>query len=136
MQALLAAIVAIVNADTGMAALTGRTAGAGSRQIVTWSDLDDAPDTVVAYLMLGAAVTGADNDTRRPQVRFSCFAKDLQTAYGLADRLEAILTAPALQAQGVDVTPLYPEQLDNSQLEDVARLVRRVDLEILFDGTQ
>jgi hypothetical protein len=95
------AVVAILDTDAGIVALTGRANG----NIVAWNALADAALPCLAYQFVNSASGWAIGDTRRLRFDVSCHAdgNDAQAvAHALAERVELALTATALLAQGLD----------------------------------
>jgi hypothetical protein len=131
------AIVYIVRNDSTIGTLTGTTPGPSSQAIVRRSQIGLLGDRAgIAYSLVGAPITGADNDNRLPRYRFECYGLDADTAWKLSNRLEAVLTANNLRdaTPSVDAAPMIPEAVDASELEDGARKMARVDLTIEFDA--
>lgn len=133
---ILTAVCAIVEADNAQATpgTMGNLLARASDYIGSWQTIDQAPDETVSYWLVDEPVAGNDLDTREPILQLSCFAKTIAKARAMAKRLEAIITAPALLAAGVDAAPLYPEQQMVPAARGIERKLERVDLTLRFSA--
>jgi hypothetical protein len=99
------ATVAIVNADAGVQALTGRA----TENCVAWDRVAEAVRPVIAYHIVLLGQQGESGDGRDGTVQFTAIA-DGNDADALTNELlhavELAYTAPALLAQGVDGAPM------------------------------
>lgn len=131
------ALVAVVNADTTVQGLTGRT----SRNLVPWSTVEGIALPVVAYQLVVDTPLG-DGRIRQMQYQLDAFADGNgagAVVNGLAEALTQGISVTALAAQGCDavvesvarrvLTPAL-----SAQDPDNGRAVQRaiLDLTLMF----
>lgn len=106
-QKLLEALVAITRADATLQALLDRA----DKMVVPWQAIEDVTLPIIFYVPVVAVQHGGSGDTRLVEVQFTAVAQG-PNAQGvcnaLVERLEQVLTQPALLAQGVDAAPFFP----------------------------
>jgi hypothetical protein len=124
------AAVAIINADTELRTLFGRT----SQLIVPWESLADAPSPVIAYAVVFHSP--AWTNTARLQVQFASFGATSSVVNKAAARVALILTYTAFAARGLEVAR-DPESLPARSWPDASPLVEdasiaRADITLSF----
>lgn len=124
------AVVAIVNGDATLATITGHA----SPQITMWQDLRlDGALPILAYQVVVLGQTPADRDSRTGLLQFSAFATGngaQATIEAMLERVEQILTALALDGNGVDGAPVRFIRREEPEDRDGSRGVRRADLDV------
>lgn len=103
-QRLREAVTQILDADPGVRTLTGRT----TKCCIPARDGVSIAQPVITLQLLALEEIGGAGDTRRARYRLTAWARGngaQATANGLAERIEAAITQPALSAQGVDAYP-------------------------------
>ena len=135
LSTLRAALVAICTADPELRAIMGREAFI----LVPWRDgrLDSSAPHLL-YALTPFRQTPQDNDTRRGRIRFTAVAFGngaLAKCEEMLDRVEALITAGALDEQGIDAAPLllerdYPGTGDGTSNDgkEGSRGIERADL--------
>src|SRR4051812_2895389 len=91
-QQLREAIVAVLDTDAGIVALTSRA----SDNVVAWGDLDPTTAPVIAYHVVAFTKLGGSADQRRALVQFTAVAETEKTANELIAAVDAALTTVAL----------------------------------------
>ncbi len=127
------AIITIGNADATLTSLTGSTNP-------TWyyGNHKGKELPIVTYVFLPGK-EGTDSDKQTVRVRFVTWANPasgatyLDIAEDIRDRVEAIMTHTALNAQSVNTAPLNPSRRDIASPEDkgIVGLVLEIDF---FNG--
>lgn len=135
LTALRQALVAICSADTELRTIAGRTTSI----LQPWRDGRlDGQEPRLLYAFTPFRQTPQDNDTRRGRIRFTAVAWGngaIAKCEELLDRVEALITAGALDEQGVNAAPLllerdYPGTGDgtSSDGKEGSRGIERADL--------
>jgi len=124
------ACVALAEADTGgggLVALSGK-----SNPLVQWGDSGMNSRPIVAGQLSPVRPRSPTGTHLNVSARFSAFVDgdDAGLETDLLDRLEAILTQPAFDAQGLDVAVVSRGRRDLAPLEQGSR---RKDLELLLE---
>lgn len=146
MQTLRKALGAILNPDgpQSTAGTLMNLMGRSTILAVEWNALELVPGDVGLPLLLvqflPVTQTGADGDTRRGTVQFTALAEG-NNAQAVADnilgRVEQLLTATALLAQGVDASPVgFWRRLTLPQDRQFTRALHRSDAETDLEGMQ
>jgi hypothetical protein len=131
------AIVAIAHGDTALRAIVGRDTGF----MIQWNSMRlDGPFPVIAFLLDGFSQTGESDDNREGEIRFSVFAQGpgaQEKVDAIMERLEALYTWNAFDAQGCDAAPMVLHTDDGPEGEDHegTRGLERGDLRISITHT-
>lgn len=131
------AIVTIVNADSGMQALTGRT----TRNLVPWGDIAslEANDLVprlpvCAYAVIDASERGGIGDTRDIRLQITAYAAGDNAqakANAMLERIELGITQPLLFAQSIDAAPIRRTRRGiTEEAPEGIRNLRRADVDL------
>lgn len=94
-------LVAILNADPGVQAITGRTTG----NVVAWSADVTAALPVIAYQLVELVEIGGTGDNRDAEYQLTAIAEGngaRSMVAALLERIEQALTWAAFDAQGLD----------------------------------
>lgn len=128
--------VAIVNADSELRTLMGRTSGL----ILPWESFTiDSPTPVIAYLTISGGKSRAHN-TRAMSASFAVHAGDMHTANTICARLEALLKYPAYGARGANIgrdsgtDPVRSWPSADAREDDAAIARADIDLSFLIAG--
>jgi hypothetical protein len=123
------AIVAVLDIDAGVVAITGRPSG----NILPMQDVGTLGLPVLLYLLIDLASNGSAGDTRLALFQFSAIAEGndaASTTAALMERIELALTEPALAAQGLDACPYgRPRRRRIAADADASRAVARADMD-------
>ena len=100
-QRIIEAIVAVLDLDAGVQAITGRLTG----NILPWQDSEALTYPVLLYQVPTIDPYGGAGDTRLAEVQLTAVADGEgagATTRALLERVELGLTQPLLEAQGLD----------------------------------
>ena len=92
------ALVAILDTDAGVVALTGRANG----NIVPFDDSADAPLPIISYIDVTGTIAGGIGDTRRVIVQFTVAGGTKAIVNAILEAVENALTTTNFYAVGLD----------------------------------
>lgn len=136
-QRLVEGLVAILNADAGVRALTGRTEG----NLLPFGTAEVVPYPVLLYQVVQIAETGGAGDTRNALVQITALAEGNNagaTARALIERVELGVTQPLLAATGLDaaVVRRFRRSLPIEATADGSRGIARADIDLTLYVTK
>lgn len=123
------ALVAILNADAGVQAITGRT----RRNLVAWGDVNDAELPVLAYQFIDGEEIGGAGDNRFLNYQITAIADGdgaRSMTAALMERIELGITEPLLAAQGLDACPLRRRRRSVPMEGEASRGTNRADIDL------
>lgn len=123
------ALVAILNADAGVQAITGRTSG----NVVAWKNANDAELPVIAFLFLDGEEIGGAGDNRFFNYQLTAIAEGdgaRSMTAALMERIELGITEPLLAAQGLDACPLRRRRRSVPEDGEASRGIERADIDL------
>jgi len=129
------AVVAILNADAGIQAITNRTTG----NVRPWKHVADEELPILLYHFVVGTEEGGSGDNRLFQYQITAYAKGPNTGSvvnNLLERVELGLTEPLLAAQGLDAAPMRRTRTAVVIERDGTRELTRGDIDVEIWATK
>jgi hypothetical protein len=129
------AVATILNADSGIQTITGRTTG----NIRPWRHVADENLPILLYNFTVGTEEGGSGDNRFLQYQIAAFAEGPNAGSvvnNLLERVELGLTEPLLSAQGLDAAPMRRTRTAVVIERDGTRELTRGDIDVEIWATK